>query len=275
MIPFQAYGVVSLFDMLRFYADKYVAITRIFISLSGGLSRESNKKKRVSELNHKFILENLNACSRYLSEIGLPLCAGQAEEIVASIEKDETCERIGDDVFQLYKNFCRELSISVFYQVPREQAKYSDPHEPLFGLGVYERFTSTIVDIEEAGKCLAFGRSTVCVFHLMRIMEAGLKSLAKGLEIPYAPSWESYLRQINTKMASPHAKKIRLWKKNEAFYRDAAGDLEMVKLAWRNPTMHIERTYSVEEAEDIFRAVRVFMKRLSIKFDESGWIKGK
>jgi hypothetical protein len=108
----------------------------------------------------------------------------------------------------------------------------------------------------------------------MRVMEVGLKGLARGLDIPYAPSWESYLRQIETKITEQHSKKKRIWKRNEPFYRDTAGDLQMVKIAWRNPTMHIVKSYTPEEAEDVFRAVRSFMQRLATRFTQKGPIKG-
>ena len=52
-------------------------------------------------------------------------------------------------------------------------------------------------------------------------------------------------------------------------FRNLAGDLQVVKIAWRNPTMHIVRSYSPEEAEDVFRAVRTFIKRLSERFSET------
>ena len=47
-----------------------------------------------------------------------------------------------------------------------------------------------------------------CVFHLMRVMEAGLKATAGSLGIPYAPSWESYLKQIGGKLEIEWKKKI-------------------------------------------------------------------
>src|SRR5258708_7512857 len=66
-----------------------------------------------------------------------------------------------------------------------------------WGVDVLDKFPSAILDMEEAGKCLAFDRNTACVFHCMRVMEVGLKTLASALGIPYAPSWESYLTQIS------------------------------------------------------------------------------
>ena len=46
--------------------------------------------------------------------------------------------------------------------------------------------------------------------------------------------------------------------------------LDAVKNPWRNGTMHVENRYSLEEAEDIFAAVKGFMKKLASRCDENG-----
>ena len=102
----------------------------------------------------------------------------------------------------------------------------------------------------------------------MRVMEAGLKALAKPIGIPYAPSWESYLAQIDTKIQIKHHKKTRAWKREEPFFKEAAAHLSTVKVAWRNPTMHIVRQYTAEEAEEIYSSVRGFMRHLATKLKE-------
>ena len=64
----------------------------------------------------------------------------------------------------------------------------------LFGTEVAARFPRAIVDIEEAGKCFALGRFTACVFHLMRVVEAGLAAISRSLNIvKHSPTWEAYL----------------------------------------------------------------------------------
>ena len=52
---------------------------------------------------------------------------------------------------------------------------------PLFGPDVFNNFSSANDDIDEAGKCLALGRGTACVMHLMRVLEVGLAALASAL----------------------------------------------------------------------------------------------
>jgi hypothetical protein len=158
-----------------------------------------------------------------------------------------------------------ELETIVFLLISDENVHYFRDKQ-LFGSEVADNFPSAIRDIEEAGKCLALGRGTACVFHLMRTMELALKVLANPLGIPYAPSWEAYIRQIEKKLSEPHNKKPPEWKKEEPFYRELLGNFQTVKIAWRNPTMHIVRSYTPEEAEDVFRAVRAFMKRIATRF---------
>jgi hypothetical protein len=162
-------------------------------------------------------------------------------------------DRIEDDLKRLQ-----------YYGVPKELVPYYNDPTP-FGAAVADRFHAAIDDIEEASKCLALGRATAVVLHLVRVMEVGLKALAavKPLAIEYAPSWESYLRLIQKKIDESHKDKPREWTKIEPFLRDISGDLLTVKQAWRNPTMHVDRKYAPEEAGEIFIAVRRFMQRLA------------
>ena len=158
-----------------------------------------------------------------------------------------------------------ELNEREFLYISPERVKfYKQPM--LFGRGVNDRFPLAIDDIEEAGKCLALGRGTACVLHTMRVLEAGLKVMAKALDIPYAPSWESYLKQIATNIGTERRRKTKKWLRDEKFYRDLSGDLLTVKQVWRNPSMHVDRKYSVEEAEQIFAAANALMNRLASHF---------
>jgi hypothetical protein len=79
------------------------------------------------------------------------------------------------------------------------------------------------------------------VLHTMCVPESGLKVMAKASDIPYAPSSESYLKQIATNIGMERKRKTQKWLRDEKFYRDLSGDLLTVKQVWRNPTMHRDR----------------------------------
>jgi len=100
------------------------------------------------------------------------------------------------------------------------------------------------------------------------VMEGGLKVTANALGIPYAPSWESYLKQIAKKVGDKHPHKGIEWKRDEPFFQDVAARLETVKFAWRNPTMHVVRSYTEEEAREVYDSVKVFMRHLATKLKD-------
>jgi hypothetical protein len=160
-----------------------------------------------------------------------------------------------------------ELDGTIFFHIPELYADYVT--KPTDGWDeMIEAFPSSIVNIEEASKCLALDRGTACVFHLMRVMESALRVLAKALGILYAPSWESYLTQIDSRVQQKYKKKGIKWKRDEPFFRDASAHLHSVKAAWRNPTMHIVRDYTPEQAEEIYGAVRTFVRHLATQLHE-------
>jgi hypothetical protein len=207
-------------------------------------------KKLAEELEMEAVLPLLD---RMASKIKNPYLVVDAHKDISDLRS-----RISD----LIKN-------RNFLYIPPSLEQYY-AHPPLFGSDVESFFPSAIDDIEDAGKCLALGQGTACVMHLMRVMEVGLKGLAKSLKIPYAPSWESYLTQIQNKIGAKHKTKGIKWKKDEKFYRDVSGDLVSVKQAWRNPVMHIDRRYSKEEAEEIFKAVKTCMRKLAVRINQDG-----
>jgi hypothetical protein len=59
--------------------------------------------------------------------------------------------------------------------------------------------------MREAGKCLALGNNTACVFHCMRIMEAALVPLGKALSVDPATNWNNALNQIEKEIRSRSA----------------------------------------------------------------------
>jgi len=143
----------------------------------------------------------------------------------------------------------------------------------LFGENVTAKFPSAIVDVEEAGKCLALQRSTACVFHLMRVMETGLRILAVTLNEPSLdakrnPSWDAILKKCRDELTKPLAQRAPEWANDDAFFSGAAATLMAVKDAWRNPTMHVEITYDEEKAADVWNCVGAFMRHIADKLHE-------
>lgn len=234
---------------------------------SAGLDQEEGENKTFDEEQVLSFSYALGLAEIHARELGLTSVLPKISRM-KSLDGKKFMEA-HHDLSDLRSRIEDELKTRHFLHVLPERTKYFLGKE-LFGSEVSMRFPKAIDDIEDAGKCVALGQGTACVMHLMRIMEVGLKSLAAALKIPYAPSWESYLRQIQTKIDAKRKTKGVQWKRDEKFFRDVSGDLLTVKQAWRNPTMHIERRYSADEAEEIFKAVRTLMQRLGTKLIGEG-----
>jgi hypothetical protein len=55
---------------------------------------------------------------------------------------------------------------------------------------------------------------------------------------------------------------------DELFFAEAAAQIGHIKHAWRNPTMHVDRKYTEEEAKEVMQAVKSFMRHLAIRLHE-------
>jgi hypothetical protein len=166
-----------------------------------------------------------------------------------------------------------ELSDVTILALDAKEQGYFEPTGPLFGQDFETKFPSALFELDEATKCLALARSTAAVFHLMRCMEIGIRTIAKSLGIPDPTgsdrNWGVIQRNIKTAMDA--RSKASTWKLGDReIFESAYGSLDATRLAWRNPTMHVENKYTADEAEHIFVAVRAFMKTLASRMDEQG-----
>lgn len=149
------------------------------------------------------------------------------------------------------------------------EPKYRGYYEQgaLFGGEVFNSFPSANDDIYEAGMCLALERGTACVMHLMRVLENGLGALAAAVGVANQNDWGAYLRKIGGELDA-RAKVAGARSLDEQFYAEAAANFDRLRRAFRNPTMHPDRVYSQERAEEILIATKSFMAHLALRLSE-------
>jgi len=256
--------LVSLLDMLRFYADRFLGmnhaldIMRHKFALHGGVSDVDLTK----EFDRNAMVNFMNVLYEMLLDLNLGMSAKQALYIKKRLEyADKIDQEICDATFDLYRRIKDELEVQLILMVPTEKAKFYESPLPFFGEEVIERFPDLVYDMDEAYKCYVFDRSTACVFHLMRVMEGAIQRLGRILEVPNVKekNWQNIISEIKHAIREkyPNAKDEKRIK-----YENTLGQLETVKIAWRNPTMHPKVTYTETEAENIINAVKAFMYAL-------------
>ncbi len=166
--------------------------------------------------------------------------------------------------------FHHEITKKVAFVLSPAKVGYFAPTSPLFGIEVRDSFPLISHDISEAGKCLALGRATAVVFHLMRILEAGLRATHRclGIEVELEGgdrNWGRVLARIRTEIRERGNK----WAEMD-YFKEIFARLDAIKDAWRNLTMHIENVYTEEGVAVLFDNTRALMQRLALRMNEQG-----
>ena len=95
-------------------------------------------------------------------------------------------------------------------------------------------------DFIEAGKCIAFERSTAAAFHLLRGTEAVLRdfycSIVKRNRVDLM--WGPMVGSLRKRRQSPPAPLL--------------DNLDNIRRSFRNPTQHPEKRYDIQEVQDLF-----------------------
>jgi hypothetical protein len=173
----------------------------------------------------------------------------------------------------------QELLFRKFVFVPPGKDDYLE-QENLFDDAGKKIFPSKVFpsakdEIKSAGNCLAADLHTAAVFHLMRVVNIGLRELAcslgvpkiKGKKLEYCRD-ETIISEIETaidkKLESVDAlKRDEKWEKEKSFYQGLLVDLRYFKDVIRDPVAHARKSYTANGALDIYTHVRDFMRRLA------------
>jgi hypothetical protein len=261
------YRLVSWWDMEKFSANVFFSIGR-YLSLvrrnfENIIKQEGNS--RDTELSaispDTASSETLNAIKDSCVRVGLVVSAKCVESLIKMRAKEDgvTLGQGLEGVGHLEKTITWELEDRLFMYInPDRAARYNQPE--LFGKEVNAKFSGIQFDLVEAGNCYATGRGTAVVFHLMRIMETGVQAFGAKLGVALADekNWQNILDEVNKAIKMLPPKDPATVKMSQA-----SANLYAVKLAWRNEVMHPKYTYTLEEADNLIRQVKIFMEQLA------------
>lgn len=76
------------------------------------------------------------------------------------------------------------------------------------------------------------------------------------------PTWDRIIKAVNTKVGTLPRGTAAQRRKHE-FFATASTNMNAVRIAWRNNVMHMERTYTKEEALNILHATKGLMNFLA------------
>lgn len=249
----------SLLDVLELKAAVFMHLMQVM----------SNSQALVEGTSGNLPTEIVQTCGSWADsinalceEIGLVVTQRSTEYI----RQAKTSEDL-DYAFRHVKSTIHdELKGQSFY-APHANAQAYFRKDKLFGDAVWTAFPSANDDIYEAGMCLALDRYTACVMHLMRASEVGLKALGQAVGVGEQTDWGAYIREV-IKGLDTKAGEAGKRAPDAQFYSEIAVSFDRVRRAWRNPSMHVERSYTLEQAEEIFQSTRSFMQHVAERFAE-------
>lgn len=272
--------LVTLWDMLKFKADQFVKAMAELARLEQLIELAEKKFGENYALiattpavgMDKILGSHPIELEKQLTELGLRVSAKGVSDLQNAAINGKPIPEFRLLLAHIRMSIQAELQGTCLLHVAFNRCEYYEAKE-LFGSEVATSFPSSIVNIEEAGKCFALERYTACVFHLMTVVEVGLRVLGASLhdatlDPKTNPNWQKILERCDKELAKSPKDRSPEWLANGQFYADATANLRAVKDAWRNPTLHIGIPYDEEKALDVFNSVKAFMRSLATKLHE-------
>ena len=214
----------------------------------------------------------LVALIEILEEFDLPVTLAFAKRFKSAFEASSKLpdeKEIGELVFRLID----ELRDRKFIGLKKDLGALFNTQQ--FSADVRLKFSSAVVDIDEAMNCLALERSTASVFHLMRVMEVAVRATASCLGVPDPvrgsdKNWGQMLNQIKSAMNAKWPTSADKMQTDAKLFENLYVSLDAVRNGLRNATMHVERTYTMDEAQRVRHAVEGLLIIMAGRFDENG-----
>jgi len=160
--------------------------------------------------------------------------------------------------------------MQLIYRYPNEQGaillKWKTEWASVLG-----SFGSAASDVHAAVDLWSLGHSTASVFHLMRVLEHGLRALAADVGKSFdIQNWQNIIDEIETEIRAQGKTLPRGIAKTERlqFLSEAAKEFMYFKDGWRNYVAHNRATYDNHQARSVLEHVKAFMTVLSSKLKE-------
>jgi hypothetical protein len=268
-------GLVTLLELLRFYADHFAKLRRDLTWMTMTLCRYEGswisrlllKREKKQWGEFRDCLENLEL---FLDEAGMNRCVSHIEDLANKLKLNGFLE--SSDVAGLEDDIERELEQRVFLSISHERQKYFSAPLAQWEV-VIDKFPDAQEDVEEMNKCYALSRYTASVFHSLLVVEHGLIALGNriGVSDPKL-GWDATYRKLDVLLRNRASVPAEL---DFGFLEQTKARLDSMKLAWRNKVNHaagrlmIEKTgFTDVSAEEVIIACRSFMRHLAEGFPQ-------
>src|SRR5262249_13649752 len=161
--------------VLSIRASDFMGVGALLREIQRTTLKGTEPHQRMSDAHAAFVLKNLARAARLFGGLEMPISAGMRPgEGSAGKTHAATHGGVRVDFGHLETTVRLELQERKLLAIEGRLAPLFET--PLQDWGdVPDKFPSVVYDVTEAGKCLALGRDTAAVLHLMRVLERGLQ----------------------------------------------------------------------------------------------------
>ena len=243
------------------------------------LIKESSENETLVPHSVELISNGLNKFKDEAEAIGATLAVKAVNKHMKAVTADPCEMTVGQAVIALNdieSRFADHVEDVRMFALAAGEEMFLQTADLLMELPDFPtRFPNASFEVEEASKCIAMGRHTASVFHAMRMLELGIRALAKRLNIPDPTrpaerNWKFILGKIQARIDELWPPSSRQPKSEGAQFEALHATLDAVRNPWRNATMHVETIYAPHEALHILRCSAYFMRSLNDLSDEDG-----
>jgi hypothetical protein len=271
-------GGMSLSDMLKRYAFSFYEVVvriedlrseaRAFVSLD---SHSYGGPKTMGEFRRPSMIACLKEMRTECEKLDLIHTASLISFSESEVQRkgdDYTYADMLKELDTLSFSFAEELRRNSCFRIATEKDKYFQKDD-LFGAHVNTAFPSCADEIENAGNCYALQQNEACVFHCMRILERGLRALAKELGVTFSgtldlQNWQNIIENVESAIKDlEKLPKSKYKSETLKLFSQAAMQFRWFKEAWRNHIMHGRDSYDDGRAHSIFGHVQELMQALA------------
>jgi len=265
----------SLWDMLKFELDDLVLHLRLMqttenrlnvygLTLPDDYAAQQNNK--VASDSVESYAKAMDRVRSFCAKWNLPATASAAAYI-GTFAGTLTISQLKAAINQLRFTIENDLKAQlIYYMTPDESTHYEIDELGGSFSSNDAKFPSAVYDMREANSCYAVGRYTASVFHSMRVLEYGLRALAKDVgEDASRENWQTVVERIEKKiritresMKKGDDKEMRV-----TFLSEAAKEFFYLKDGWRNHVSHAKAKYDGPQALSAINDVHAFMTHLS------------
>lgn len=257
------YGLVSLWDMQKFYAKHYLDIGSQIQLVFDMFQVSETYESEIAESDIASLIKALNAIKDICLQIGLKT---SFEVVQRSIDYLPNTYREWQRIVDVIEI---EMQGIFFLYVPPHRSRFYEDDEILKSQ-TRAAFPHLSQEIRSAGNCYALGLPTACVFHCMRALEHPLKAMAMRVGLSWtSEQWHIIIEAIEAKIKDLRGSKKTQQRDEELhFLSQAAKEFFYFKDGWRNHVAHNKIVYEEPQARAIMEHIVVFADSLGTKLKE-------